>query len=98
MVASAVELFNSFFFIFIQFVKVQTNFRFCSLVALLEKLKRWNVYRYEYLYHYIYSACTESWATVCFITGKRQREREAHTVPPGATPAGIRAIRERGRK
>lgn len=42
-------------------------------------------------------ACTESWATVCFITGKMQREREAHTVPPGATPAGIRAIRERGR-
>lgn len=45
-----------------------------------------------------YSACTESWATVCFITGKRQRERERETCtgPPTASPAGIRAIRERG--
>lgn len=46
---------------------------------------------------FLYSACTESWANVCFITGKMQREREARTGPPAATPAGIRAIRERGR-
>lgn len=45
-----------------------------------------------------YSACTESWATICFITGKMQREREACTGPPAAAPAGIRANRERWRK
>lgn len=44
-----------------------------------------------------YSACTESWATVRFITGKMEREREARTGPPAAAPAGIRAIRERDR-
>lgn len=36
-------------------------------------------------------------STICFITGKVQREREARTSPPAADPAGIRVIRERAR-
>lgn len=69
----------------------------CTTVCLGDHLskkinQKWCVYQSPSPY----SACTESWATVCFITGKMQREREARTGPPAAAPAGIRAIRERG--
>lgn len=44
----------------------------------------------------LYSACTESWATICFMTGK-MRERGTRSGPPAAASAGIRVIRDRGK-